>query len=335
MLQRIGQAPKDMDAGILIGTSRRRGPAQMGETGPMKVAVTGSHGLIGSALVGALASAGHDPLRLVRSQPRGPDEIRWDPEGGDVDSASLEGIDAAVHLAGQTIGRPWWTPRHKARVMDSRVRGTRLLAETVAGLDKKPAVLVSGSAVGFYGDRGNEVLTEDSGPGSGFLASVVRAWEESAEPARGAGIRVAHIRTGIVLSERGGALGPLLIPIRLGVGGPLGSGRQYWPWITLDDHVAAILHVLTTEEVTGPVNLVGPHPAPCGDIVRTLGRVLRRPTLLPVPTFALKVVVGPDMAKDLILASQRVVPKRLEESGFKFRFPELEGAVRHVFRRPA
>lgn len=300
----------------------------------MRVVITGSHGLIGSALADALDSAGHHPLRLVRSQPRGLDEIPWDPERGEIDSAALEGIDAAVNLAGETIGRPWWTARHKARVKDSRVRGTRLLAEALAGLDKKPSVLVSGSAVGFYGDRGDELLTEESGPGSGFLSSVVQAWEESAEPALGAGIRVAHVRTGIVLSARGGALGPLLIPIRFGVGGALGSGGQYWPWITLDDHVAAIVHVLTAKDLIGPVNLVGPDPAPCGEIVRMLGKVLRRPTLLPVPAFALKIVVGPDMANDLILASQRVVPRRLEESGFKFRFPELEGAVRHVFHRP-
>jgi uncharacterized protein len=301
----------------------------------MKVLITGSHGLIGSALVDTLSGAGHHPLRLVRSQPGGPDEISWNPVEGTIDADRIYGVEGVVHLAGKNIGRPWWTSGHKARVKDSRVRGTRLLAETLAGLDRKPAVLVSASGIHYYGDRGDEILTEDSAPGRGFMAEVVMAWEQSTEPAAAAGIRVATIRSGVVLSPRGGALGPLMIPMRLGVGGKLGPGTQYWSWIALDDHVAAIMHVLGAEELSGPVNLVSPEPARNAEIVDTIGRVLGRPTILPVPGFALKIVVGPEMANEMILFSQRVVPRKLEASGFKFAYADLERAFRHVLNRPA
>jgi uncharacterized protein (TIGR01777 family) len=301
----------------------------------MKVLITGSHGLIGSALVDVLSGAGHHPLRLVRAQPSGPDEIYWDPLGGTIDAGRIEGVEGVVHFAGKNIGRPWWTAGHKARVKDSRVRGTRLLAETLARLDRKPSVLVSASGIHYYGDRGEEILTEESAPGRGFLAEVVMAWEQSTEPAAAAGIRVATIRSGVVLSPSGGAMAPLMIPMRLGVGGKLGPGTQYWSWIALDDHVAAIMHVLGTEELSGPVNLVGPEPARNAEIVNTIGRVLRRPTILPVPAFAMKMVVGPEMANEMVLTSRRVVPRKLEASGFKFAYADLERAFRHVLNRPA
>jgi uncharacterized protein len=301
----------------------------------MKVIVTGSHGMIGSALVDALANGGHHPLRLVRSRPEGPDEIAWDPAVGTIDAGRMEGADAVVHLAGKHIGRPWWTPGYKAVVKDSRVRGTHLLAETLGGLDRKPAVLISASGIHFYGDRGDEILTEESPPGAGFLAEVSMAWEESAQPAAAAGIRVANVRNSVVVSPGGGALAPMMIPLRLGLGGKLGPGSQYWSWIAIDDHIAAIMHILTTETLSGPVNLASPNPVPNREFVATIGRVLGRPTVLPVPSFALKLALGPDMANQMALYSQRVVPRKLEANGFKFAYPDLEGAFRHVLGKPA
>ena len=301
----------------------------------MKIAVTGSHGMIGSALVGALESAGHRPLRIVRSTPTGPDEITWDPVAGTIDARSLEGVDAVVHLAGKHIGRPWWTEGYMAAVKDSRVRATYLLAEALAKLEHKPSVLVSASGIHYYGDRGDEVLTEESGPGEGFLAEVVMAWEMATSPASEAGIRVANIRSAVVVSPSGGALAPMMIPMRLGLGGKLGPGSQYWSWIALDDHVAAVQHILGTEGLSGPVNLASPEPVRNADFVATIGRVLRRPAVLPVPAFALKIALGPQMANQMALYSQRVVPRKLEESGFKFAYPDLEGAFRHVLGPPA
>ena len=301
----------------------------------MKIAVTGSHGMIGSALVGALESAGHRPLRIVRSTPTGPDEITWDPVAGTIDARSLEGVDAVVHLAGKHIGRPWWTEGYMAAVKDSRVRATYLLAEALSKLDRKPSVLVSASGIHYYGNRGDELLTEESRPGEGFLAEVVMAWEMATSPASEAGIRVANIRSAVVVSPSGGALAPMMIPMRLGIGGKLGSGAQYWSWIALDDHIAAVQHILGTEGLSGPVNLASPEPVRNADFVATIGRVLRRPAVLPVPAFALKIALGPQMANQMALYSQRVVPRKLEESGFKFAYPDLEGAFRHVLGRPA
>jgi uncharacterized protein (TIGR01777 family) len=305
------------------------------ETGCVRIAVTGSHGMIGSALVDALAGAGHRPIRVVRSTPTGPDEIAWDPVAGTIDARSLEGVDAVVHLAGRHIGRPWWTEGYMASVKDTRVRPTYLLAETLAKLDRKPSVLVSASGIHYYGDRGEEILTEESPPGEGFLAGVAMEWELATSPASGAGIRVVIIRNGVVVSPGGGALAPMMIPMRLGLGGKLGPGSQYWSWIALDDHLAAVQHILATEELSGPVNVVSPEPVRNADFVATIGRVLRRPTVLPVPAFALKLVLGPQMANQMALYSQRVVPRKLEASGFKFAYPDLEGAFRHVLGRPA
>jgi uncharacterized protein (TIGR01777 family) len=306
-----------------------------GHTSAVDVLVSGSRGLIGTALVSELAASGHRPVRLIRSKASADeDSVGWDPDAGRIDARGIEGIDGVVHLAGHLIGRPWWTAGHKARVLDSRVRGTRLLAETVAGLTNPPRVFVSASAVGYYGDRGNEELPESSPSGSGFVAEVCRQWEGSTSPAASAGIRVVVTRSGIVLSKKGGALPPMLIPFRLGVGGPIGSGRQYWPWISLDDEVRAFVHLLQSG-LEGPVNLVAPHSETNAEFTRELGRVLRRPTVFPVPPFLVKLVVGAEMANEMLLLSQRVVPRRLLADGFSFKHETLESALRDILDRPA
>ncbi|HEX2051023.1 MAG TPA: TIGR01777 family oxidoreductase [Actinomycetota bacterium] len=300
----------------------------------MDVAVTGSSGLIGAALVTALEAAGDRVVRLVRSGPARPGTIRWDPAAGAIDAAGLEGIDAVVHLAGESIGAARWTAAKKARILNSRVDGTSLLAATISDLRSPPRVLVSGSAIGFYGDRGDELLTEGSGPGTGFLAGVVRRWEDAARPAAEAGVRVVTLRSGIVLSPRGGVLGTMLVPFRLGLGGRLGSGRQWTSWITLDDEVAAIVHALRHEPLSGPVNAVAPNPVTNAELTATLGRVLHRPTVAAVPPVALRAALGADAAREL-LGSQRVAPDALARSGFRFGDPELEAALRRLLARPA
>jgi uncharacterized protein len=298
----------------------------------MRIAVTGSHGLIGSALARALEGDGHQVVRVVRSEPSGRNEVFWDPATGKIDVAGLAGVEAAVHLAGKGIGRIWWTESHKARILDSRVRSTHLLSETLASLDPKPGVLVSASAVGFYGDRGNELLDEDSQSGAGVVAEVCRQWEASAQPARDAGIRVATPRSGIVLSSGGGALQIMLIPFRLGLGGRLGGGKQYWPWISIDDEVRALTYILKSD-LSGPVNLVSPIEVTNSEFTHALGRALHRPAVVRVPEFAIKAAVGPDMANEMLLLSQRVVPKKLLASGFEFEWPDLEVAFRHLVGR--
>lgn len=296
----------------------------------MDVLVTGSTGLIGSALVPALAAAGHRPVRLVRTPP-GPagDAIWWDPSAGRIDGASIEGIGAVVHLAGAGIGDGRWTPARKAAILDSRVDGTGLLARTLAGLRRPPATLLSGSAIGYYGDRGDEVLTEQSGRGDGFLADVTVAWEAATEPAVQAAIRVVHLRTGVVLSPGGGALAKLMPLFRLGLGGRLGTGRQWMSWISLDDEVGAIIHLLD-QGATGPVNLTAPRPTTNTEFTRTLGRVLHRPAFAAVPRFGPRLVVGAELADALLFSSQRVLPQALEASGYTFRhagLPEAIGAM--------
>jgi len=296
----------------------------------MRVLVSGSSGLVGSALIPALVSGGHEVVCLVRSQPRDEaSEVRWDPQAGEIDGAGLKGVDAAVHLAGESIAAGRWTAARKDRILESRVRGTRLLAEALAGLEQRPAVLVSASAVGYYGDRGEETLTEESDSGSAFLSEVCRQWEAATEPAVEAGMRVVNLRSGVMLSTAGGALPRLLTPFRLGVGGTLGSGKQFMSWIAIDDVVGAILHVLTTETLRGPVNAVAPQARTNREFTKTLGRVLQRPTLLPMPAFAARLAFG-QMADELLLCSQRAEPAKLVASGYKFRFPELEGALRHL-----
>lgn len=298
----------------------------------MDVVVSGSHGLIGSALLSALAGAGHRARRLVRSRP-GAGDVLWDPAGGTIDAAGLEGVDAAVHLAGAGIGDKRWTDAQKARILESRVMGTALLSSTLARLPVPPRVLVSGSAVGFYGDRGGEVLTEESPPGEGFLAEVVQAWEDAAAPAAEAGIRVVNTRTGIVQSRAGGALKKQLPLFRLGLGGPLGSGRQWVSWITIDDEVAALLHVLTDDSLHGPVNVTSPQPVTNRDLARAIGKALHRPAVVPVPSAALALVLGREMTTEMLVASQRVVPSRLQASGFRFQHPEAGAAMEALLGR--
>lgn len=296
----------------------------------MRIVVTGSSGLIGTALVTALHSAGHDVVRLVRRPPRQADEVRWDPESGQVDLAALAGVDAAVNLAGAGVGDHRWTDDYKRTILSSRVNSTRTLVSALTALDPLPTVLLSGSAQGFYGDRGNEVLTEESTGGEGFLADVVRAWEAETAPAERAGIRVAHLRTGLVMAPKGGAFGRLVPLVKLGVAGPLGSGRQWWSWITLDDEVAAILHLLTAD-VHGPVNLCAPGVATNAEVTRAIGRALHRPTLLPAPAFGLRLVLG-EFAQD-VLASTRMTPSVLDKSGFTFAQPGLDDGADWLARR--
>jgi uncharacterized protein len=297
----------------------------------LDVLVSGSTGLIGSALVSALEESGHRVRRLTRSGGSSEDVVRWDPSAGEIDAGRIEGVDAVVHLAGENIvGR--WTDAKKARIRDSRVRGTRLLSDTLARLPTPPAVMISASASGYYGDRGNELLSEESAPGDNFLAGVGQEWEAAADPAREAGVRVVHPRIGIVLSTEGGALGTTLPIFKLGVGGKIGSGRQYWSWIAIDDVVGAILHALTEDSLEGPVNVTVPDPPTNAEYTRVLGRVLGRPTLFPLPAPVARIMLG-QLADELLLASQRIEPARLKETGYSYRYPELEGALRHLLGR--
>jgi len=305
------------------------------------VLVTGSSGLIGSALVDALAAGGHRVTRMVRpapsgGRPTGAGTVAWDPGSRSIDSAALEAagpFDGVVHLAGAGVGDRRWTPARKALILSSRTDGTGLLAAALAELPTPPPVLVSASAVGYYGDRGADVLTEASPHGTGFLADVCVAWEAAAAPARAARIRTVLLRTGIVLSASGGALGKQLPLFRLGLGGRIGTGRQYRSWITLDDQVAAILHCLADGSLSGPVNATGPEPATDAELAEALGAALHRPSFLAVPAAALKVALGSEMASDMVLSSQRVLPERLTASGFTFTHTDLGEAVRSVLGR--
>jgi len=289
----------------------------------MKVAVSGASGLIGTALVPVLEAAGHRVVRLVRRESTGPGEVAWSPADGTIDTAALDGVDAFVNLSGATIGRRW-TERRKAEILESRVASTGLLARTAAELDPRPA-LVSSGGTGIYGDRGDEVLTEDSTLGSGFLADVGKAWEAAAEPAREAGVRVVSFRQGIVLTRRGGALERMLTPFRLGLGGRVGSGRQWWSWVALDDSVRAVRFALESD-LAGAVNLTSASPATNAQFAKALGRALHRPTVFPVPALAVKALFG-EMGEAALLEGQRALPARLLEAGFEFRFPELDEAL--------
>lgn len=296
----------------------------------MKILVTGSTGLVGSALIPSLKSKGHQVVRLVRSTPKdSASEVFWNPEKGTLDAGELEGIDAAVHLAGENLAEGRWTDEKKRRILESRVKGTRLLSETLGKLERKPEVLVSASAVGFYGNRGDEVLTEQSASASDFLAEVCREWELATQTAAQSGVRVVNLRFGVIFSSEGGALKKMLLPFRMGVGGKLGSGRQYMSWITIDDAVGAIEFALENEHLRGPVNVVAPEPATNYEFTKALGGVLSRPTIFPVPAFAARLVFG-EMADATLLTSQRVEPQRLKEASFVFKYPELKGALRHV-----
>ena len=305
---------------------------RMQQEAAMHIAVTGSTGLIGSALVPFLTVGGHRVSRLVRGHAVGLDCIRWDPAKGVRDVALLEGLDGLVHLAGENIAGGRWTAARKAAIHRSRVEGTQRLCEVLARLARPPRVLVCASAIGYYGDRGDQVLMEEAPPGNDFLALVCREWEEAAAAAAKAGIRVVNLRFGIVLSPAGGALRKMLLPFRLGAGGRIGNGRQYWSWIALDDVMGAIHHALVTGSLGGAVNAVAPSPVTNAEFTRVLGRVLRRPAITPLPAFAARILLG-EMADALLLASTRVMPKRLQETDYRFRHPDLEGALRHLLGR--
>jgi uncharacterized protein len=294
-----------------------------------RILVTGATGLIGRALVSSLKSGGVEVTSLVRGTPTGTDQIHWDP-ARPLASESVAGFDAIVHLAGESIASRW-TSAKRARIRDSRVSGTRTLAHALAKAAKRPRVLVTSSAIGYYGDRGDEVLNEKSAPGSGFLADICREWEAANQPATDAGIRTVQIRTGIVLSAAGGALKKMLPPFRLGVGGRLGSGRQWMSWIHIQDMVGAIHHVIKTDLLQGPVNLVAPKPVTNAEFTETLASVLKRPAIFPVPALAIKTLFG-EMGKDVLLSSQRVEPARLVNSGYPFHCSELRKALEAVLK---
>ncbi|MFE5400974.1 TIGR01777 family oxidoreductase [Streptomyces sp. NPDC004596] len=291
-----------------------------------RIAVAGASGLIGSALVRSLTADGHEVVRLVRRAPRDEGEVRWDPERQQVDAAGLAGCDAVVNLAGAGIGDRRWTPEYKRLIRDSRVLGTAALAEAVASLDTPPRVYVSGSAMGIYGDTGDRAVDEDAPPGDGFLPSLCVEWEEAAAPVREAGVRTVFLRTGLVVARGGGAWGRLFPLFKAGLGGRLGSGRQYWSYIALHDEVAAIRHLIDDDGASGPYNLTAPQPLTNREVTEAMGRVLHRPTLFAVPEPVLRAALG-EMAGD-VLGSQRVLPKRLLESGFTFAFPGIEDAIR-------
>lgn len=300
----------------------------------MNILVSGASGFVGSALIPALESAGHTVRRLVRQRPEpGSADIYWDPTGQFDPVGGIEGFDAVVHLAGESVvGR--WNRGKKTRILNSRKLGTMTVASAVARSKRPPRVLLSASAVGYYGSRGDETLTEESTPGTGFLADVARQWEAALAPATEAGVRAVSLRIGFILSPRGGGLARMLPPFRMGVGGRVGSGRQWMSWISLDDVVGAIQHALAADALWGAVNAVAPHPVTNAEFTRTLGRVLGRPTIFPMPGFAARLAFG-EMADALLLSSQRVQPAKLQSSGFQFRHPELEGALRELLAEQA
>ena len=300
-----------------------------------RIAITGSTGLIGEALVSSLHADGHRVQRVVRrAGDAGDDDVVWDLEAGTIDAAKLDGVDAVVHLAAEPIRTGRLTADYRRRLYDSRKLGTTLLAETLAGLADPPEVLVSGSAVGYYGDRGDEILTETSAPGDDFLAEVCSVWESSADPAQAAGIRVVHARTGVVIADGGPLIDKVKIPFKLGVGGKVGSGRQYVPWIALEDEVRALRFVLETPQVEGAVNLTAPEPVTNQELTAALGEVLRRPTLVPVPAFAMRLVYG-EIGETLATVSTRAVPRRLLDAGFSFVHTDIRTALRIAFDKPA
>jgi uncharacterized protein (TIGR01777 family) len=297
----------------------------------MKIVVSGASGLIGTPLVKQLSSHGHEVIRLVRRTARS-GESQWDPKSGVIDASVIDGADAVIHLAGAGIGDKRWTAAYKREVLESRTLSTALLARTIASASNKPKVFLSGSAIGFYGARGDEQLTESGSAGSGFLADVCKEWEASAAPAREVGVRTVFLRTGIVLSPRGGALKKLLPLFRLGVGGRFGNGKQWQSWISLTDELNAIEHLLTAN-IDGPVNLTAPLPVTNGEFTKVLARVLKRPALVPVPGFGPRLLLGGELADALLFTGQRVLPEKLQASGYQFAHRDLESALRSLLNR--
>lgn len=295
----------------------------------MKVALTGASGLLGPALIRSLRDDGHDVVRLVRRVPTAPDEVQWNPATGDVDLAGLTGVDAVIHLAGANLGGRPWTPAHRRTVMDSRVSGTRTIASALARMEPRPRVLLSASGVGYYGPRGAQVLDETAPAGDSYIAQIARRWEESTAAAAEAGVRVVTMRTGVVVSGRGGALAKLIPLFRLGLGGRLGSGRQYWSWIGLHDYVRAVRFLLDRDDLSGAVNVCTPEPVTNAEFTKALARAMHRPAVLAVPGFALRIPLR-DFAKDL-LGGQRVLPSRLLAAGFAFDEPNLDSALEREF----
>ncbi len=298
----------------------------------MKILVSGSHGLVGKALINSLRSDSHEIVRLVRGKPSSAAEIEWHPNEGRLDAATLEGVDAVVHLAGESIASGRWTDEKKRAIRDSRVKGTALLSDALARLSRPPSVFVSASAIGYYGNRGDELLTEKSAPGDDFLANVCVEWENATIPTIEKGIRTVHARFGIILDANEGALGKMLTPFRMGIGGRIGDGKQWMSWIDIEDVVSGLKSLIENSSVNGPVNFVAPNPVMNAEFTKTLGRVLSKPTLFPVPAFGARLAFG-EMGDALLLSGQRVRPSVLEEKGFVFRWPLLEDALRHLLAR--
>lgn len=300
----------------------------------MRILVSGSTGFIGSALVTSLEAEGHDVVRLVRSDASAPGTVPWDPRAGKLDPGALDDLDAAIHLAGEGIASHRWSSAHMGRVIDSRVQGTMLLSDALSKAARPPAVLLSASAVGYYGDRGDDAVTEDDGPGTGFLAEVCQQWEASTSVAEQAGIRVVHLRTAsMVLSPAGGALAKLLPLFRFGLGGRLGPGDQWMTWIALDDEIRAIEFLLSAGQLRGPVNLTAPEPTTNADFTKALGRALHRPAIIPVPATALHLVLGRQMANEMLLTGARVRSTKLQSAGYPFRHTDLAEALSTMLRR--
>ena len=295
----------------------------------MKILISGSHGLVGRALIKELSSKGHDIARLIREAPSSSADVEWHPERGMIDAEKIGGFEVILHLAGESIVKGQWTEEKKRRIRESRVLGTQLLSNTLARSVRPPNVFVSASAIGIYGNRGDEVLTEDSRPGHDFLADVCVDWEKATAPAEEKGIRVVKARFGIILAKEGGALAKMLPPFRMGIGGKVGGGQQWMSWIALDDVVSALRLAMDQKTISGPVNFVAPNPVTNASFTKSLGRTLGRPTFLPVPAFGARLAFG-EMADALLLTSQRVEPKRLNESGFRFAYPKLQDALTHI-----
>lgn len=295
----------------------------------MKILVTGATGLVGSELVPFLSNQGHDVYRLTRGKAHEAHDIVWDPVHNQLPKGRIDGTEVVVHLAGENIAGKRWNPSVKAELQRSRIEGTKLICETISQLNTPPKTLICASAIGYYGDRGTEMLNETSNKGTGFLSDLCRDWEAACEPARAKGIRVVNLRFGVILSPKGGALAKMLTPFKLGGGGVVGTGNQYWSWIAIDDLIGIINFCITNEKISGPVNATAPCPVTNYEFTKTLGSVLARPTIVPMPSFVARIALG-EMANELLLASARVMPNRLSESGFQFQYSSLEPALKHL-----